>query len=313
MSEEQPDYEQMSLEELEAELDKADDFGHPPEQEPEQPAGEPDPKEAEAQPEEQPEAPEDVPVEGDPATDQPPAEPEFDERDSKIEELQLQVEQQRLEREKFQFDRQRDSGRYGVLRQEMESLKGTIAGLQSGDLEAGDEQAARPPTAFQDPRFDEIVADIKQTKLQSAYQEFENSLAQEVAAEMQAAGKEPVPDEVATEVRSRVQAITPAIEQEVQKYANENLKPEAASRILSLHCKLAYGDWKIQRARTRNAGRRVSQIAKSRQAKLEATDDAGNPPVVKPQTKSYEDMTADEADAEMTRLYGRGGNRYRER
>ena len=311
----QPDYDNMSDEELEGEFAKSLAEEDNPQQEPEQPAvGDPDPPaqaEAEDTAEQSPTEPvDDVPPNGE-ATTTEPVEADVDERDDKIEELQLQLKQVELERQKFHFDRQREAGLVGTLHQRLDSIEGVLSGRNQPEetgYEGDDPQPKPTAKPLADPRVEEMLQEHKEARIRASYETLERQMRQDVTREL----VEPTPEQVSAEVESRLAAISPIIQKNVQQYAGQNLNANAASKVFEQEWGLAYGEFKLSKLKERNATRRATQVSASRRAKIAATDDTGSSPIAAPRAKSVEDMTIEEIDAELERQHG-SGNRYRER
>jgi len=302
-------YDDMTDEQLEELLDSGQGVVHPEDTEPEPPSEPDPPREGEAKTEDDPPTePVDEPASGETSTESdPPEEPESvpDERELELQELRLQVQRNELDREKHKFDRDREAGTAGALRQEVESLKSMISSGRFGDGEQGDdddEQSGRQ-SAFRDPRVDELLSDSKRGRVEEAYRQFEGQLRSEIVSDL---GSTASSDAIDAELKSRIDAMTPMVQEEVGRYKNDNLNARAAAKVMRMALDSANIEYKINRQRELRKealSRKAEQVSARKREKLDGTDSASSPAA--PLNKSpKKEMTADEADAALRKEFG---------
>jgi hypothetical protein len=310
---EDPDYDGMTDEQLEEALAKGGGPVVPSEEEPEQPASEPDAETA-------PEAPADEspadPVEEAPA-DAPAEEPEFNEQESQIEELRLQLQQQKQERERASFQRDREAGTVGSLKQELESIKALLANRQD-DLEGDDgvEAAKAPAPAFRDSRVDDIEQDRKQQRIATAFKEFIDKVGDDTRKDLEAAanGEAVTAEAFAAEHEARIKAMTPRIQEQAAVYKDESFNIKAAEKATRMACDAGYLDWQLERVRNLRAAaskKQASQVSSKKREKMAASVSGSGSSAPSASHKLAENMSADEADAALVREFGSGQRRYR--
>jgi hypothetical protein len=225
---------------------------------------------------------------------------EFDERQSIIEELQIQLEKERINAQKLQHLQSRDAGMVGHLKKEMDALKRSLS--QPSDSQYDDFQA-EPQSQ---PR---LVNEPGNDALQSRLAELENTArAGAVEAEytsfLAARGLE---GDKASEFLQRMGS---SIAEQWEPYREQVASMSAASLRKSLRFVLdsAYADLRLSELKAQREqalARRASQVPERKKVKL-ASATAGSGSVAGPPKgpKRVSEMTAEEADAELSRLSG---------
>lgn len=280
------DFESMTVEQLDALLE-AGEGNKAPEPPPEPPA--------EPEPEPTPPAQETPPV-AEPVTPETPAEPE--QPPSEMEELRALVEAERAAREadrkRLESLQGRVAGQEGFWKQKYEELQRTLGPDRSDDTEPEAEPSAVRGEGRTTPRGERPIADPISTWAVSV------AVQQAAAAFHQS---HPDTQEMAEEFK--------------QYYASSGYDPSRiltandpleASRLATLALEEAYLNVKAQRQAKRYEElreKRATQFRVSEDQKRKAViSGSGGSPPPKPKPKSYGEMTADEADAELRRLYG---------
>jgi hypothetical protein len=285
------EYEEQTADELEARFRAGEGFIDDPVQaDPEPPPAEPTPEPE--QPIEEPAEPEPVAAEA--------VEPEFDERAAEIEEMRLRLEKADADNRRLEYSRGREAGELGFLRQRVQGLEQMLNQVASGaDPEESRQPGVRvpvqPPASVDQSRLAELEQDARAGAIQAEYHDF-----------LAARGLKP------EEAQGVIQKLAPAIQEQWQPYAEHLSQMSARSvrKVLRTILDSSYADMRLQELRTRSdeaRRRKAEQVPAVKKAKLAAgVAGSGGASSPAPRPKSPEEYTAEEADAALTRQYGRG-------
>jgi len=297
------DYESLSLEELEEKLHAGEgviDDTEPveePEPEPEPQVEEP----TEAEPVEATEQDEGVP--NDEVAE--PVVPEFDERGTYIEELRLQSEKATADAARAELFRSREAGELGHLRKRVEELTSLLTQQPSAPT---DDPYAEAQPARQQPlpsiapvdqsRLAELESDARTVAIEAEYRDF-----------LQAKGIE---QDSAQEVLGRM---SDSLREQWAPYAEsvQTMAPRSARKVFRVILDSSYADMRLREVkvlREEALAKKAAQVPARKQAKQAATvSGSGASPAPRARQKAPEDMTAEEANAELIRQYGDGVHR----
>ncbi len=305
------DYESMSVEDIDAEFERTG--GVNVQEEPVEPEPEQAPLAAEAESTEKTEPQEATDKE---ATTEPtdvPAEPEPDDRELQLQEMQLQVERMRLDKQHFEHLAGKNATAVDDLRRELQSSMRASPAVED-PINLEDNQPSVAPSPRIVPDRNEALAG-KVAELQRAhsdretervYADFSSVVDSDLAA--QGVAKE----EIVVE-REKIfnEQIAPTLKQRFEPYGNLSEYPiNTLSKVTRMVLDAAYVDVKLAKVavlRKTVSERNAVQIAENKIAKQAAsTSGSGGRPVQESQPKSISDLSAEEADAELTRLSGEG-------
>lgn len=309
-----PDYDNEDIDALEARfrdgegMIQVEESSGEPASEPVEPEPEPD------RAAEEPVAEETAPPEG--VDEEPAAEPEpapveedFDETRSLLEETRLQLAKTEQERQKFEFLAGRHTGELGHLRKLVEQLQtGTVPADTDSTDEYGEPVASAPAPVPVDTglqsRVAELESDLNREAATAAYDSFvaDNKLFVPAGVNGEDAEK------MEAEITQLMADMKPHIERARESYSGLELSRKATRKVVRMMLDSAYTEVKLDRLRKQRAEaleKRASQVDSRRLAKQAAAPSgSGAAPAPKPRPKRIEDMTAEEADAEMIRLSG---------
>ena len=306
------DYESMTVEEIDAEFERTGGVNPQEESAEPEPGPAPEPVAAEPESTDKPEPQE----ESTPATtEDAPAEPEPNEQELQMQEMQLQMERIGQERQQFEHIAGRTTGEIGFLKKELERLRATPQVAQQDPV---DYQAETPTVQPQPPsapsRLEGQVAELQESYRASAVEKVYNTFLSHVEKDLLADGVKQ--DQIESEQTSIMEKINPTLKQRFDTFGDvSNLGTKATEKVTRMVLEGAYTDIKIAKIadlRKTFSERKAVQIAENKIAKQAAsTSGSGGRPVQESPPKSIEDMTAEEADAELIRLSGEGIYRSR--
>jgi hypothetical protein len=259
----------------------------------------------------------------DPQAADEPQEVELDDRDLQLQELQLQLERERVGREQANLIATRNAGKMGHLQKQLEQLaaernRPTPA---SDSLDYEDDPTAesarfQPQPPVVPSRYEDEVAELRiahrANMVKEVYSDFLNRLSEDLTAQG-------VPqDKIAVEQQSLIEQITPTLKDRFEPFGElDGLKSQTLGKITRMVLDSAYTDAKLQKIadlRRRSAERRATQISESRIVKQAASSSgSGGRPAKEPPPKSVDDMTAEEADAALIAQFGTGQGNLRAR
>jgi len=299
-----PDYADESIEDLEARF-RAGEGQQVEEDIP--PAPEPEPEPA-PEPESLPEvaASED---ENTPGVEVPPPD-EPDERDLQFQEMQLEMERIRQERERFEYQTGRATGEVGFLKKELERLRAAPP-PQDDPIDYEPAETARPaPTPSAPSHLEEQVAELRAEQTASAVQRVYSEFLTQVEGDLKAQGVEQ--DNIPAEQESIIEQITPTLKERFEPFGDvSTLGAKSLQKVTRMVLQGAYTDQKLAKIanlRKQASERKASQIAETKIIKQAASPSGSSGRAVQePPPKTPEQMTAEEADAEMIRLFGDHG------
>lgn len=301
-TEQEPDYDSMTVEQLDELLSAGDGMVREDEPDPE-PELEPV-AEAEETPEPVEATEPEVPGSNGETVEEPVV--EFDERESLIEELRLQAEKAQADVARAELFRGREAGELGHLRKRVEELTWILQQQSSAPSDdpyaeaqpARQQQPVKPVTSVDQSRLAELEQDARAVALEAEYRDF-----------LSAKGIDP---EKAPDVIGRMSA---SMKEQWAPYAEsvQNMAPRSARKVLRVILDSSYADLRLQEVKTLREealARKAAQVPARKQAKQAATvSGSGASPAPRVQQKAPEDMTADEANQELKRLYGDGTHR----
>ena len=232
----------------------------------------------------------------------PPAPEEFDERQFQIEEMRLKLEKTEADNRRIELARGRETGEIGHLRRQLAEMQAAMMRPRELDDDAEPARGRRisepvlPGTSVDQSRLAELENDARAGAIAAEYQEFLTSR-----------GIKP------EETMGLLQKIGPAIQEQWEPYKESmgEMSPRSVRKVLRTVLDSAYADLRLRELQSQAAearARKVSQVPEVRKAKLAASvagSGGASPPAPRP--KSSAEMSAQEADAELTRLYGRRG------
>lgn len=294
----EPDYSKMSEEELEAEfragkgliIEREDEPGET-QDEPVEPA-----KEQEEQAE-----PSEPPAQEPPAAEIPESsEEEFDESKSQVEELRLLLDLEKKQREHFNQLQSRAFHEKEQQRLQYEEQIRQLTSAQSTRQreDYSEEPIPQPPLGpgqpVPDPYSNRLAALESWMKAQAVEAEYAKFLKENPGVEGNL-------EEMASDIQ---QAFAPYANN-VSSYSAQDLKT-----ITRMALDSAYAQHQIKQLRQRREEalkRRAEQMPKRKQAKQAATvSGSGGTPPPRAKPKQPEEMTAEEADRELIKLFGDG-------
>jgi hypothetical protein len=304
------DYDSMTVEELEQQF--AEGKGIIQEGTPDEPEPEPIAAESEtSEPQETEQGVEDPPTE----TPESPVEPELDENELRLQEMQIQLEQAKAAAERFEFIAGNNAGKMGHLQKQLlEATERRDAPVEDPIDYAPDRIAEAQPVQPQPRASNKLeaeVAELRAEQMQRATEQIYNEFLAQVASDLTRQGVEQ--DMVEPEQNAIMEQITPTLRQRFEPFGDiGNMGPKSVNKVTRMVLQSAYSDIKLAKIaelRKQASERKATQIAESKIVKQAASPSGSSGQAVKePPPKRIEDMTAEEADAEMIRLYGDGGN-----
>lgn len=233
--------------------------------------------------------------------DDPPAEPEFDERQFAIDEMRLKLEKAEADNRRVELARSRETGEIGHLRKQLAQLQAALTQPRPTDQDDYVEPRGRrvsepslPGQSVDQSRLAELENDARAGAIAAEYQDFLTTRA--IKPE---------------ESQVLLTKLAPAIQEQWEPYKEMagEMSARSVRKVLRTLLDSAYADLRLremQEAANVARARKVSQVPEVRKAKLAASvagSGGASPPA--PREKSPEDKSAEEADAELTRLYGR--------
>jgi len=313
-----PDYDSMSLEEIEAEFERT---GGVNQEEPvaapaPEPAPEPEPVAAEPEADPAPQVvSEDAPPEDAPAE---PTEPEIDDRDLEMQEMRLQMERMQLDRQHFEHLAGKNATAVGDLRQELQAVSAARPTVEPDPIYEDTQPSVVQPRIVPAPDAGLAgkVAELQQSQMAQETERVYNSFVDRIKSDLSTQGVKS--DEIETQANGVIEQITPALKQGFEPYGDlSTYSVKTLSKVTRMVLDSAYTDVKLAKLaelRRTNAERKATQISETRIAKQAASPSgSGGRTTGEPPPKRVEDMTAEEADAEMIRLYGDGRANLRQR
>lgn len=307
-SEEEQDYSQLTLEELDKRFEAGE--GMIPDEEPAappEPAAEPEPEpvpEVAAEPAEP-----EVPVEEPPVE---PSEPEYDEQAAILEETRLELEKVERERQKFEFLTGRESGEKGFLKKRVEALEEVIRQATQQQQPQTDDYAAETTQP-------QVVQPLQDTGIQSRVAELETGQREEATRQEyqqflndnQLVGR---PQEELAQVMSE---LAPDFQRHFEPYKDMDLNPKSFRKVFRMALDSSFTDLKLARVkkhREEALAKKAAQVDARKIAKQAAVvSGSGASPAPKPQPKAQSELSADEADAALVAEFGDGQRRRRRR
>lgn len=297
------DYNKMTLDELEAEFDAPRESPDP------EPTPVEEPPESEGEPGTAEEAGEE-----EPAAEAEETEPEFDERSSQIEELQLRLQQAELDRNHERDVASRNAGMLGHLQKQIQQMQQQPPQPRADDF--GGEPAEIAPMAPQpsvDPQLQSTVAELAQAESNRAVVESYNDIRNQIVSDLQQQGF--AADDLDTRVNATLEKMAPAITEGSKAYEGMTLNVKAQRQAADTLLKSAYIGVKIDEMRTAREealAKRAAQVPERKRQKLAASSAGGGGASAAPsRPKRPSEMTSEEADAEMVRLFGDGSSNLR--
>jgi len=303
--EQAPDYDTMTVEELDAEFERTG--GAIVEEAP--PVVEPDPDpEPVAAIEENGEVSE---VAADGIVDEVP---EVDELDLAKQEYQLQIERLKLDRQHFEHLAGRNATDVDNLKKQLEQIaSGRTSPAPEVDTMYEDDSHSGAPAPRINPATTRLEAEVAELQgdnvkreIERVYDGFLNSIGNDLA-------RQGVPqDQIEAERNAVMDHITPTLKERFEPYGNiSTMRAKTLSKVTRMVLDSAYTDVrldKIATLRKEASERKATQIAQSRIVKQAASPSgSGGKSVKESAPKRVEDMTAEEADAALIAEYGDGG------
>lgn len=307
-----PDYESMTVEQLEAEFDRTGgmveesvtDVTPTPEPEPEpEQATEPDEIAADSE-----EVAEEAPVE----------DPIIDDRDLEFKEMSLKMEKLQIERDHERFVASNNAGKIGYLQQQLQQLSAEPRPRAAEYDDLGNEEAesrrVQPQQQYR-PQIEDKVAELQSEQTNIAVKGvYDNFLAQ-VSSDLTKQGLES--EKVQAEQNAIIDRIAPTLKDRFETFGSlEDMGTKTISKITGMVLQSAYNDVKLERLaalRKETSERKASQVSEARKVKLAASPPSAGSSGTPDRQKSPEEMTASEADAAMISLYGDGSRRRQRR
>ncbi len=310
-SEVAPNYDSMSVEEIELEFERTG--GVNPEEGSEEsvapePEPAPEPVAAEAPKEEVVETPAEVVVE-----------PETDDRELQMQEMQLQMERMKLDKHHFEHLAGKNATAVDDLRKELQASSVARPPVEDPIYQEDTPQSVAPAprtVPVPDVGLAGKVAELQQSQVAQETERVYNSFLEKIKSDLSTQGVKQ--DQIETEMNSVMEQITPTLKQGFKSYGDLSTYPvKTLSKVTRMVLDSAYTDVRLAKVadlRSQHAERKATQIADNKIAKQAAqTSGSSGRTVGEPPPKSVEDMSAEEADAEMSRLYGDGRGNLRAR
>ena len=302
-----PDYADESIEDLEArfragEGQVEDDAPPAPEPEPE-PVPEPESLPEVAASEEVPPVEEPVTA----STDEP------DDRDLQFQEMQLEMERMRLDRQHFEHLAGKNATAVDDLRKELIASARTSPAAEVDPIYEDISPSVAPaPRTVPAPETGLAgkVAELQQSQFAQETERVYNSFLGKIESDLSSQGV--AVDRIASESESVIEQITPTLKERFEPYGDLNRYPiKTLAKVTRMVLDSAYTDVKLAKIaalRKQASERKATQIAETKIIKQAASPSGSSGRAVQePPPKTPEQMTADEADAEMIRLFGDHG------
>ena len=269
---------------------------------------------ADAQPQEpvavEPEPPE-TPADSQQAEETPPApsdpdpgdvtpEPEFDEREYALEEMRLKLEKTEADNRRIELERGRATGEMGHLRKQLRDLQVHLTQPQPNQDDYAEPTGRRlsepilPGPSVDQSRLAELENDARAGAISAEYQDF-----------LASRGIRP------EDANGLIQHLAPSIQEQWGPYRESLAEMSARSvrKVLRTVLDSAYADFRLRELQAKASEarqRKASQVPEVRKAKLAAGvagSGGASPPAPRP--KRPDELTAEEADLELTRQFGR--------
>ena len=194
----------------------------------------------------------------------------------------------------------RQAGRAGHLQKQVDELKELVSRAQRAPAPTEDPYAETTPPVVQqrpipvtDPSLQASVTELQQDNRNRAVEAEYNDFLQ---ANADASGL--------------MEKMAPSIREQVKQYDGMSLNTQALRKTLRLTLDTAYAEVRLQEVISQRKEAKASQVPEKKKAKQVASvSGSGGAPAPRTKQKSVEDMTAEEADAEMIRRFGDGRRR----